>query len=395
MVLAAEESENTTYATLSEVFDTLRLLNDSMDFLDKDGDGWQILWTLCRNTYSLGEERQATIALLIRMLRLSSFDLKTYFVRERVTKMLNYTLRPDPGLEEASNLLLNLGGAEIIDTALWSSDGYTILHETVALAIEGQISTVLARGPDLHPLGFDYDYTPQEESPTSLAMYSSWAFMDWLRGLVTIEVDFEEFLNQELERNSLVHAGWEKETLRALFAYRHRPDLNFRKVWTCSDCSEVYCRVTVQPYWRHLLERIKQRIDPDSPAQADSQDGERDNADVRSIAEAASSSNDLAHEPDTTGHDGVSSESESEPELEDSHGYPAMISIRSDCVYPPHEVICVDCWLHYLKTGTPRPPHPGKRRFTGLYKTDSSIYNHSSSGDEVSEDEYSPYLIHS
>lgn len=400
MVLAVDKSRYTTYATLSEVFDTLRLLTDSMDFSDENGDGWEVLANLCENATETHGECDAKESLLLWMLRQSSFELKTYFIRGRLEHILDWTLCFSDR-SEASDLLLNLGGAETINTGVHSRDGYTVLHYSVAYAYP--VSKLLAKGPDLHRRGFDYDYTPQEESPTSLAMYSSCAFTKWLRGLVTIKVKFEEFIDEELERNPLVHTGWEKETLHDLFAYHHRPDLDVEGYY-CSDCTKCIFEIEVQPHWRHMLERIKQRIDPDGPGQTDSQVGEKENTDVRKIAETASTSDDPTHEPDTTGNVLLvdsnelfsESDSKSESELEeDVHGYPAMVPIRSDCVYAPKEMICVDCWLHYRRTGTRRPPLPWKRRFAIDTDDDASSDEYSSSGDESSEDEFSPYHIHS
>lgn len=406
MVLAVDKSRYTTYATLSEVFDTLRLLTDSMDFSDENGDGWEVLENLCEHAGETLGECDAKESLLLWMLRQSSFELKTYFIRGRFENILHWTLLFSDR-SEASDLLLNLGGAETINTGVYSRDGYTVLHYSVTNAL--RVSKLLAKGPDLHRRGFNYDYTPQEESPTSLAMYSSWAFTEWLRGLVTIKVKFEEFIDEELKRNPLMHAGWEKETLHDLFAYHHRPELDIEchhcsDCSDCSDCTKPIFGIEVQPHWRHMLERIKQRINPDGPGHTDLQVGEKENTDVRKIVETASSSDDLTHEPDMTGNVLLvysnelfsESNSKSESELEeDVHGYPAMVPIRSDCVYAPNEVICVGCWLHYRRTGTRRPPLPWKRRFAIVPDDDASLDEYSSSGDESSEDEFSPYHIHS
>ena len=381
MVLPAENSQYTTYAVLSEVFDTLRLLSDSMDFLNENGDGWEVFDDLCLYTSCLHGDSEANIALLLWMLRLSGYELKTYFIRNRFAHMLNWTLDTNPGLEEASNLLIDLGGPELIDDGLVLTDGCTILHENVAYGIEDLVNMVLAKGADRHPLGLWYELMPVEESPTSLAMYSSWAFTYWRRGLVAIEVDLDDFIDQELRRCASVHVGWKKEAMHDLFAYRDRPDLKPRERWKCKDCSKKITAVVIQPFWRHLLERIKQRIDPDSPAQADTEVSKNAIADYRSITEAASSSNDTRPVLNE-----LSSESGSKSGLEeDIHGYPSTIPIRSDCVYDWDETICMSCWHYYRQTGT---------RFVGGLDDGSSLDEYSSSEDESSEDEYSPYLIH-
>lgn len=375
-----------------------------MDFLDENGNGWKVLDCLCSNSKETHGETEAKIALLLWMLKLLSFELKTYLVEHQFTSMLFWVLNPHPGLEEASDLLLNLGGAECIDAISPFEDGYTVLQRSIAFAVERErISAILSKGPDFHRLGLDNDYTPQEETPTSLAMYSEWAFSDWLHGLGTINVNLEIFTEQELERNHVVHVGWEKDTLLDLFVYDYGPYLDLRHSWDCRDCTERIWYVKVQPYWRHLLERIKRGLDPDTPAQEDSEARETENADLGGIVEAASSSSDPVQEPDVAENvpfvnlSELPSESEWEWEFEsesefeeDSHGYPATVSIRSDCVYARDEVICMDCWLHYIRTGTRGPP-PVWSDDDG----DSSLDEDSPSIDKSLEDAYSPYLIHS
>ena len=396
MLLACSPCDNTSYAVLSDVFDTLRLLTDSLDFLDADADssGWIVLLILCDRVGRGNGQIEANSALLLWMLKLLTYELKTYYIRSWIANLLISALFPYPGIEPASNLLLKLGDPDVIDIARHATDGYTTLHIRLGYGNCPEfVSRVLAKGPNLHLLGFDKYFTPEKESPTSLAMYSSWAFAYWLHGLLGIEVDLSTFIDQELDRNAFVHPGWGKETLHDLFDYFARHDLSFRShwddLWGCSDCGKALNRVQVQPYWRHLLERIKQRIDPDDPFRSDSGVDETQVSNIRSGMEA---SNDSDHKPDVSGsishdevHDDVGSEAEFDLEVElgsDLHGYPENVPIRSDCVYGPEELVCIDCWLHYRQTGT---------RFEF---EDSSIDEYPSSEDESSDDEFSPYLIH-
>lgn len=151
------------------------------------------------------------------MLKLLNFELKTYFIRRQFTFMLLFILDPHPALQEASDMLLNIGGAEFIDEI--SAGGYTILQRQVACACGGEeVISTLSRGPDFHQVGLEYYDTPQEETPIFLTMYSEFAFADWLYGLDALEVDLEKFIERDLERNYIMHVGWEKETLLDLFA---------------------------------------------------------------------------------------------------------------------------------------------------------------------------------
>ena len=141
-----------------------------------------------------------------------------------------------------------------------------------------------------------------------------------------------------------------------------------------------------------MLERIKQGIDPDNPSWGDSEVDESQIPDIRSEVEESSHS---GHGPDIPesalleySNDEFGSETESELESEvglgsDVHGYPENVSIRSDCMYGPYEIVCMDCWLHYRKTGT------------RLKSKATPRDEYCSSEDESSDDEFSPYHIHS
>lgn len=376
-------------AKLSEAIDTFRLFVDSMDF-GEDGDGWNVLVSLCSGAYS-GGRTVVEAKILLWMLRLSSSEMKTNFIEKTCAQMLYYTLYPNPELVEASDLILRLGGHGIFDTNIDDEYGYPILHQRLVYIIEEDfLSVVLARGPNFHRRCFSPLYTPYEETPTSLAMYSSWTFTIWLRGLVSIGVDTERFIDQELERNPEVHAGWEKGTLLYLFEYGDRPDLHAGdEDWNCSDCHRG-CGVRVQPYWRHFLERIKKRMHPENLIRPISEIDDEENADSGNMVGAASSLRDPNPPPDTTGNvpvvdlDMLPSESDSG---ECSSGYPATISLQSDCIYSRYEIVCMDCWLHYKRTGTRRqPPSTGE---------DSSENGYSSPEDDSSDDEFSPFHIHS
>lgn len=220
IVVAGYSQQPATYTMLSDIFDTFRLLADSMDFMDEYGHGWKILEQLGENVDNIRGDDGAKTALLVWMCRLSSSEMKLSGTDRHYANLLSWTLL-SKGLAEATQLLLRLGGPQSIDTPVYDTGGYNVLHYRVAFAEKKDlVSAVLAQGPDIHRLGFQHDYSPEDESPFSLAMYSSWAFADWLDGLLTIQVDFEEFVTEEIERNSTIHRGWEKETL---LSYVHTP----------------------------------------------------------------------------------------------------------------------------------------------------------------------------
>ena len=289
-------------------------------------------------------------------------------------------IKSAPEVAGAFDLLLNLGGASLVDAVGSVFQQYTLLHSALARVVhEDYVSSVVARGPNLHQVCFDDPYT---ESPTSLAIYSSLAFGTWLNALVEAEVDLKSFIDQDLEQNLEVHADWEKATLLDLFTHGDRPDFHVTNFSECSDCKmcSPYEPLVVQPYWRHLLERIKRGLHARDPAQVSSELNGDKVADHDSLGEATSSLTDLTPKPDMMGDvpvadlEAISSESESE---EDTSEYSRTSDIGSNCLYSKHEVVCQTCWLHYERTGTRGPPED------------------SPSSDDSSECEYSPFFIHS
>ena len=355
-----------------------------MDFSHEDGDGWEVLYQL-----SHASDGNVHSKVLLWILRLLSLELKTNIVEAHFARMLDWLFcyEPKPERFEASDLLLNLGGHGIINTPFIGTLGYSVLHVTVSCGFwKDNVSAVVARGSDLHRRGLETLYTPFEESPTSLAMYSERVFSYWLRALADVDVDIENFIDQELERNPEVHAGWEKETLLELFAHGDRPDLHRLDMWTCSDCLERITWVRVQPYWRHLLERIKGRLYPYDPVSAVSEVDEDEDVDLDSC------STDLTPELDATRNvsppkpDEIPSKEESETEADISNDITTTQS-ESICLYDKHELVCMDCWLHYKRTGTRKQPQSEDE--------DWSKRKDVPSNDDSSECEYSPFLIHS
>jgi hypothetical protein len=73
-------------------------------------------------------------------------------------------------------------------------------------------------GPSLHLTGKEETWSPLQETPTSLAMYSLWAFVLWRSHLEGVGIDISTFVREELEQSHLLDAGWTEQTLLALFS---------------------------------------------------------------------------------------------------------------------------------------------------------------------------------
>ena len=140
----------------------------------------------------------------------------------------------------------------------------------------------------------------------------------------------------------------------------------------------------VQPYWIHLLERIKKGLYRNDPARTNSKVNEDQNADLGSVEDATSSSTDLIFKLDVTVDDTSGSLDEvlSELELEDDiseHSEIAQIQLD----FGKHEAVCIECWLSY--------------KWTGIRGLLVDLHNGkvTSLSDDSSESDYSPFHIHS
>ena len=351
-----------------------------MDFSESTGDGWEVLHSLAAITYWSDDDADGTKDILLWMLKLSSPELRTNLIEENYACLLFETYKPYRN--DITDLLLSLGSEGLIDAVEYPGH-YPLLHKLLAShRFRGDVSILLTKAPNLHRLAIRSRYNAHYESPTSLAMYSSYVFADWLCGLVAQRVDLEDFVDQELQQNPMVHAGWHKKTLLALFDYGYQADLDCQVDWTCSDCFRELSLAGIQPHWRLMAERIKQGLDPENLTLASPGVGEVDSADVSRATMVKCCSSDLALEHNTTKNVSPADLKDlpSESESEDSHGYPAMIQVQSECIYDRDEVVCMDCWLHCLRTGTRGP---------------SEEESYPLSEDESSEDEFSPFHIHS
>lgn len=427
--VASYKMNKTTYSSLSRVFDTFRIHEEAMNFSDKDGSGWRIFGNVVPPPGLVGKrDLEAEAALLLGMIKLSSFELKTYGFGHTLANMLESCLH-HPVSNGSSDLLLHIGGADLINHPLPSltacedvNEGYPILHLSfIKIRIAEGLSQVLSKGPDLFRSAFNGITSPRKETPTSLAMYTSRTFESWRDGLISVGVDVEKFIKQELEKNQLVHTGWRSPTLLHVFSCDHSEYKSTQNFRDCSDCARDINSVIVQPHWRHRLERIRQGLDPDLPVQDDSEANDTELTGLEISTDTLGSPYELVDEiygiEDGALHSDTLSSPGTDPALApqrhfflggDPHGYPRMVSLLADCVYGRHEFVCMNCWLHYVRTGTRRQSGPRKRLPSWIVRDSSSdrsftsedeslelgVSDVGSSEDEASEDGFSPYLIH-
>ena len=141
-----------TYAGLTGIMDTFRVLMNSIDFSVEDANGWQVLIILCWDVLHSGEGLKATCDLLLWMLQMSRFELSTYLNRSNSAEMFDKSLGSDADLAGAADQHFNLGRSSIIGAdAIGTFSKCFVLQIALAWADhEDYVSRVLARGPNLH-----------------------------------------------------------------------------------------------------------------------------------------------------------------------------------------------------------------------------------------------------
>lgn len=364
-----------------KAIDTCRIFEDSFDFWDETGGGWDILGS-ANNLYRttrFTREVEAELAFYSMFIKFAMPDIKANYSMKNMVEMIFLS---DDRRTDAVELLLRLStpGA-LIDLDQSSPSSLSLLSYKI---IDGNwkiVNLLLAWGADPHHVGLSAGYSPIAESPLSLAMYSSWAFWGFRNILHGKGLDLEDFARQELkERHPLLDAGWRIETLTALLELDFEPGIQPSKdVWgyyQCDCCRVRYIGGGIQMYWQGVLECIKDGSYPQRSC-ADRQDEQlpvgqshlatSDKDSLISTTEGCESSDDSAL-----------LQAEAEAAQSDEESSKSGSDTRST-IFDRKEVWCIWCWYHFKKTG--HRPSPGSPELQSL------------DGDDSSEDDFSPYLF--
>lgn len=132
-----------------------------------------------------------------------------------------------------------------------------------AICRSRSVSKLLTAGVKPHGV------TTNNESPTSLAMHSSHAFLLWRTSLFMADIDINTVLDEDLNQGMpLRERGWTRLTLRELFDWHFEDiklinlDLNGGST-RCADCTYLSKCLMVQPLWVSALEQIKNGTRPE------------------------------------------------------------------------------------------------------------------------------------
>ncbi|KAL9612036.1 MAG: hypothetical protein Q9167_003362 [Letrouitia subvulpina] len=154
------------------------------------------------------------------------------------------------------------------------------------------------------------------------------------------QVDIVSFIEIEMDQRALTEQGWSQQSLQTLFDWDFVPSFDLQDDRVCNDCLKEIAFLTVQPYWLCLLEQIKQGISFGS----------------------LQGSGGLQHDAFINKRIGKTASDKSwiEDEAGQSPGQHPVTNIDAlRCGYEYEDVTCMDCWLHYKRTGRrSEPPGP-------------------------------------
>ena len=322
-------------------------------------------------------EVETTLAFCFWLVKSSSPDIKDNFTEDKVWETIYWANDESADFLE---LLLGLSPAGTLhDNADLLQHHPPLLSRHILRQNWKIVNLLLARGANPHHIYLKRGYNPVAESPLSLAMYSSWAFWAFRNALHSTDLDVKDFARKELEEGSpLLEAGWQMETLTALLELEFEPDASLheteRDSLHCDSCNRwLYYNVVVQPYWQVILESIKNGTYPQRIC-SDIQNEQASN-NQRDFTVHNDSTTDTADDSALSQDPALSKNQAAHPDQE-SQTY--WVDIPST-IFDRKEVWCLRCWYHFKVTGHPRSP---------------SSETGSSDEDDASEDDFSPYLIH-
>ena len=389
-----------------DVTETFRLFLDLVDLSDSQNPGWMIIGCLADNGAawlpsdyhgSAAHYYQRNASLFEKVTTCIAQDIKAYSDIHKCALIMTW-LSCNPWSESCFDLWCRLAPVNTINET--EPEGFTPLLELIA-SDPHKACLFLRHGAD--PTGVQIDVTqcPNLESPTSLAMYSGWAFRQWQHSLLHTETDRDYVIAKALENGPLLDAGWTRETLQRLFDWVLCP-AHIHHIITCRVCDADQIRPLVQPIWLQALEQIRNGTRTEDLA-ADLQFGHLTAEDalsdyyqdkeeaVNSIAQASRSQEEKAMPRNgtttTTSIDLLNDDVEQERiwpsetlDLRDDANISAYIERYR---FSKHNVVCSRCWFNRILQG----------KYGTVTEADT---DHDSSTDKSSEhDEFSPFHIHS
>ena len=266
-LLAAADHNNEVIVNVTDGIDTIRLFSDSIDFSETRGSGWRAIALLHWNLFvslpdGISDYDRRSNALIKWMHRFRASQIKKNFRKEAFPRLTTLLSRHDAA--EVANLALSR-----IDSHL---DGWRGSETDYALQIfissagarddmGFNLNLMLNKGVYLHLVCHQSEFGGISQTPTSLALYSSFLFVKWRDALLRSPVDLESFVEEEVQQSPLRDVGWHKASLLALFRCKIQPDHLASNLVYCDDCPQLILFLCVELSWREWLNRFKDKAD--------------------------------------------------------------------------------------------------------------------------------------
>ncbi|PMD42284.1 ankyrin [Hyaloscypha variabilis F] len=132
---------------------------------------------------------------------------------------------------------------------------WTPLHYCVWFQDYVAAHSLVQQGAKLHSTALEILWGPVEESPTSISMYSSAAFLAWRQLLEDEQLPLEKFITQELRQGPLKSQNWDKWSLTQLFTLNLKPAVY--PDHCCEQCESSYRLFSlVEIAWQDILQQF-------------------------------------------------------------------------------------------------------------------------------------------
>lgn len=254
----------------SGCIDTIRLFSDSMDFSEGHTDGWialiLLLATLLGSLHNeVNIDNTEILSPFVWLLRLWALDIKENLSGGGFAVLVAFsTIFGVTGVISLLSALSDNSLDTILDARV-GFEGDSALHILIALPgwnadLNFGLNLMINKGANLHSVGHHPFFSVKSETPTSLAMYSSFVFMAWQNALLRSSVDLASFVEEEVQQAPLKEAGWTKDLLLALLCCNIQSDQGLQE-YHCEDCSDYIYFLGVDLSWRQWLDRFKERTD--------------------------------------------------------------------------------------------------------------------------------------
>jgi len=167
---------------------------------------------------------------------LSSHLYTSEVIRGSFWGLLVHPEVPFSSLEWAINTYGNSADARVFP------DGYSSTLSSIGNNQWDKVEVFARKGANLHLVGIDSDFSPVEETPTSLSLYNSDSFFHWRNILRRLGSDIKKFIEDEILQYPLKQDGWDAQSLATLFELEFCPVKRDQGSNGCPCC----CRNCIQ-----------------------------------------------------------------------------------------------------------------------------------------------------